>query len=200
MVRHGLEQATLTAAIAGAYLVSFIFVDVVLTPIQSYLMPTTLYGSIAFLPHGVRVLAVALYRWSAAPGILIGSLLVSAYYATETNGEYFNILASTLLALGNIAGPLLAIVLLELGGIDTKEPIREVRAWRFIIVIGAISSVITSAWTVTILAATHGTAQIGTSLSQVILIAGGDTLGVVLLLVVILLARRIWRSSRDMNL
>ena len=200
MVRHGLEQATLTAVIAGAYLVSFIFVDSVLTPIQSYLMPTTLYGSIAFLPHGVRVLAVALYRWSAAPGILIGSLLTAAYYSGGIDPLDFTFAQAMLLGIGYFLGPMAALLLLQLGGIDTRLPIREPHAWRFVIVIAAISSVFTSCWTVLTLATTTTRVGLSTEVNQVIAFALGDTIGMVLLFALLLLGRRIWHASRDMNL
>lgn len=73
--RHFLEAVGVALSISGLYLLSYLVVWAVFTPVQQSILPgLTPLVSLLFLPHGVRVLATSLLGRHAIPGLVAAEL------------------------------------------------------------------------------------------------------------------------------
>ncbi len=62
------------------YVAAAIVVFAVLTPVQALLLPeVTPQGSLCYLPHGVRVIAIWFYREKAVPAVFLAQLLTTQF-------------------------------------------------------------------------------------------------------------------------
>lgn len=69
------NQLLVTAVTFALYLFSYFLVWAVITPVQRFLLPEiTLFASLLFLPHGVRVFATSLLGGKSVPGLILGEL------------------------------------------------------------------------------------------------------------------------------
>lgn len=65
----------MTGVTFALYLTSYFLVWAVITPLQQAVLPeVTLFASLLFLPHGVRVFATALVGLRSVPGLILGEL------------------------------------------------------------------------------------------------------------------------------
>lgn len=69
------DLVAVTAITFVVYFVSYFLVWALITPLQQALLPQiTLYASLLFLPHGIRVFATSLAGLKAVPGLILGEL------------------------------------------------------------------------------------------------------------------------------
>jgi len=81
--------------VAVAYLATYIFTDAVVMPVQELYGPSLAPGiSILFLPHGVHVIATWLLRWQSVVAILPGNVIIFyVLYADHPDLSLLEILA-----------------------------------------------------------------------------------------------------------
>lgn len=103
----------------------------------------TVFASLVYLPHGVRVLATWAYGWKAIPALFVG-LSISAWLFRPA--EELDFLETALLEgilVGSVAA-FLAFELVRLLGFNFYLGSLRKLNWKGMIIIGAISSIINS--------------------------------------------------------
>lgn len=114
------------------------------TPLQSLVLPEiTVFASLIYLPHGVRVLATWAYGWKAVPALLVG-VSISAWLFSPS--EDLNFLEPALIG-GILVGATSAFIAFEvarLAGSNFYFGGSRKLHWKGMIAVGALSSVTNS--------------------------------------------------------
>lgn len=159
----------------------------VVTPVQSSVFPEyTVFASLVYLPHGVRVLAIWAFGWRAIPALVVG-LSVSAWLFTPSNE--LDILEPALLE-GILVGALCAFLAFELVrrfGYDYYFGSSRNLSWRGMILIGAISSIINSVGQTLVFSGVVGLNELP---ALMIFYAVGDLVGLIICMVVLMFCFR----------
>ena len=172
-----------------AYCAGYFFVEFLVFPVQAaFGLPQTNYASLLFLPHGIRVLSIWLYKERAVIPLFCGHLFV---YTLFWLGE-FSLTALALVLVGTFCVPM-AFVLVGWIGFDVSVRNTKIKHWRSILMVGFIASIINSLGNSLILSP-----YIDPSLHLSILATYlvGDTLGVFSLLLILLFSFRLARKYR----
>lgn len=116
----------------------------VITPVQSVVLPEiTVFASLVYLPHGVRVLATWAYGWKAVPALIAGVSLSAWLFSPS---EDLNFLEPALIQ-GILIGATSAFIAFEitrLFGLNFYFGGARSLHWRGMIAVGALSSLINS--------------------------------------------------------
>ncbi len=116
----------------------------VVTPIQSLFLPEiTVFASLVYLPHGVRVLATWAYGWKAVPALIVGTSLSVWLFSSP---EEVNFLEPALLE-GILVGSASAFIAFEIArfaGFNFYFGGSRRLHWKGLLAVGALSSVINS--------------------------------------------------------
>ena len=177
------------AVVFIAYCACYFFVSFVVTPIQLAVgLPQTSYASLLFLPHGVRVLSIWLYQGRALIPLFCAHLLV---YTIFWLGEITPANLSLILV-GTFCAPL-AFVLVGWIGIDLSVRNTNIMHWRSILLIGFIASIINSLGNSFILSP-HIDPSLHLLTASTYIV--GDTMGVLVLLLILLFGFRLARKNR----
>ena len=92
-----------------SYVVLFIFQQHLIFPLQSnFLNLGVLTGTLIFLPHGIRVLAVMIGGWHIFPGLFVAHLITAVYHLESVN-EWREILIRVSLTMIAIYTPLIIL-------------------------------------------------------------------------------------------
>ena len=172
-----------------AYCAGYFFVEFLVIPVEmAFGLSQTNYASILFLPHGIRVLSIWLYKERAVIPLFCGHLFV---YTLFWLGE-FSLTALALVLVGTFCVPM-AFVLVGWIGFDVSVRNTKIKHWRSILMVGFIASIINSLGNSLILSP-----YIDPSLHLSILATYlvGDTLGVFSLLLILLFSFRLARKYR----
>ncbi|MDU8913755.1 hypothetical protein [Aestuariicoccus sp. MJ-SS9] len=180
--------------VALVYVLCHGLTALVVTPVQSMVLPEeTVFASLIYLPHGVRVLATWAFGWRAIPSLVVGSS-IAAWLFTPT--DELNLLEPALLEsiLVGAFSAFAAFELARLAGFDFYFGRARRLNWKGMIAIGAISSIINSVGQTFIYAGLIGLDQ----LVEVLLIyAVGDLVGLIVCMVALMF---VFRWSRLYNL
>lgn len=122
---------------AALYMLSFTFVVHIAHPIQQLMEHTgLLYGSLIFLPHGVRILIVWLYGWWGALYLLPIALLT---YGPSDRGVTLTF-DSVALAIAGVGATVLGfLVAKQLGVLSFSRSSNSV-SWKGLFFVGAIAA------------------------------------------------------------
>ncbi|MEO9573336.1 MAG: hypothetical protein ABJ360_16755 [Roseobacter sp.] len=116
----------------------------VVTPVQSHFLPQiTVFASLVYLPHGVRVLATWAFGWKAIPALLVGESL-SAWMFTPTKDLDFlgpGLIGSLVVG---AASAFIAFEIARLVGINVYLGGLRRLKWKGLIAVGALSSIVNS--------------------------------------------------------
>jgi len=127
-----------------AYVLCHGLTAMVVTPIQSVFLPEmTVFASLIYLPHGVRVLATWAYGWKAIPGLIAGVSLSAWLFSPS---EDLNFLEPALIE-GILVGAASAFIAFELArfaGYNFYFGGSKKLRWKGMIAVGALASVINS--------------------------------------------------------
>ena len=130
--------------IIAAYVLCHGLTALVVTPVQSIVLPEiTVFASLVYLPHGVRVLATWILGWKAVPALVAG-VSISAWIWSPS--EDLNFLEPAL-AGGILVGSASAFVAFEIArlvGINVYLGGSRKLKWKGLIAVGALSSVVNS--------------------------------------------------------
>lgn len=165
----------------------------VVAPIQSVLFPDmTVFASLLFLPHGVRVLATWAYGWTAVPALTAAGGLSAWLFRSQAE---LNILQPALLS-GIVMGAvsaLLAFELLRLLGNNVYAGRSHRLNWVGLLSIGGLSSLINSIGQTFIHA---GLAGFENAATLFVVFAIGDLAGLIICMIALMLIFRWVRLSR----
>jgi len=175
------------AVVFIAYCASYFFVEFLVFPVQMAVgLPQATYASLLFLPHGIRVLSIWLYKERAVIPLFCGHLFV---YPLFWLGE-FSLTALALVLVGTFCVPM-AFVLVDWIGFDVSVRNTKIKHWRSILMVGFIASIINSLGNSLILSP-YIEPSLHLSILATYLV--GDTLGVFSLLLILLLSFRLARK------
>ena len=170
-----------------AYILCHGLVALLITPLQSIFFPElTVFASLVYLPHGVRVLATWAYGWRAIPALVVGVSL-SAYIFTPS--EDLNILEPALLE-GIVVGAVSAFAafeLMRLFGYDCYFGRLRALNWKGLIAVGALASLVNSIGQTLVYSGLIGLRQVPGAL---FVYAAGDLVGLILCMVALMFVFR----------
>ncbi len=139
-----LRFAIVTVLLAAVYIVAHGATAFVVEPIQSRLFEdVTVFASLLYLPHGVRVISTWIWRWQAIPGLILGALIAELLF---TDASIVAMLEPVLLE-SILVGALSAYIAFEalrLAGEDIYAGRNLRLQWTHLLVIGIVSSLVNS--------------------------------------------------------
>jgi len=81
-----MKKLDLNVIIFFSYILLFIFQQHLIYPLQSHFINLgVLTGTLIFLPHGIRVLAVMIGGWHIFPGLFVAHLITAVYHLESVN-------------------------------------------------------------------------------------------------------------------
>ena len=81
-----MKKFDLNVVIFFSYILLFIFQQHLIYPLQSqFINLGVLTGTLIFLPHGIRVLAVMIGGWHIFPGLFVAHLITAVYHLESVN-------------------------------------------------------------------------------------------------------------------
>ena len=81
-----MKKLDLNVLIFISYILLFIFQQHLIYPLQNHFINLgILTGTIIFLPHGIRVLAVMIGGWHIFPGLFVAHLITAVYHLESVN-------------------------------------------------------------------------------------------------------------------
>jgi hypothetical protein len=175
--------------IALLYVLAHGFTALAVTPVQNVIFPEfTVFASLLYLPHGVRVLTTWAYGWKAVPALIVGTSL-SVWLFTPSEDLNFLLPGLIVSILVGSASAFIAFELARFAGHNLYYWGPKKLRWKGMIAMGALSSVINS------LGQTLGYSAL-INLEVIIgvwaVYAVGDVIGLIVCMVVLMLVFR-WR-------
>jgi hypothetical protein len=126
--------------VSAAYLFAFGITTKMVAPLQRMLLPEiTVFASIAYLPHGVRVLSTWVWRWQAILPLVAASLLATLLFRSNSDIEFL----SSGLVKSQLIGAtcaLLSFELFRLFGFSFYAGEKKALSWRNLLMVGALAS------------------------------------------------------------
>ena len=81
-----MKKLDLNVVIFFSYILLFIFQQHLIYPLQSHFINLgVLTGTLIFLPHGIRVLAIMIGGWHIFPGLFVAHLITAVYHLESVN-------------------------------------------------------------------------------------------------------------------
>jgi len=115
-----------------------------ITPIQqAFFKDITIFASLVYLPHGVRVLATWLWGWKAFFALYAGSFLSDLIFTPEHVQTLLQDALLISIAVGSVSA-LLAFEVLRLLGRNLYANGTRIMNWKWLLAVGAMASVINS--------------------------------------------------------
>jgi hypothetical protein len=169
----------------------FLLVEFIVTPVQRALnLPQTVHASLVFLPHGIRVLSIWLFQERAVIPLFLVHLVTYTFFSPHGGSALTYI---GLVFVGTLCAPC-AFVLVRATGIDISPKNVRVVHWRVILLVGFFASIINSIGNSFLLSPTiHPSMHLTTAATYMI----GDTMGVLVVLVILLFLFRFKRLAKN---
>ena len=169
----------------------------VVSPVQSLVFPEiTVFASLVYLPHGVRVLATWAHGWKAIPALIVGVSLSAWIFSPSAD---LNFLEPALLG-GIFVGAVSAFIAFELvrfAGFNFYFGRSKKLQWKGMIAVGALSSVINSFGQTLVYAELIDLEKI---VGVWVIYAIGDLIGLIVCMLVLMFVfrwSRIWGVQKD---
>lgn len=132
------------AVITAVYVICHGLTAWVVTPVQNLFLPDiTVFASLAYLPHGVRVLAVWLFGWKAVLPLAAGALLSEILFTEAGVRQLMEPVLLESIAVGAVSA-FAAFEIAWLFGWNLYAGQSRRIAWTGLLAIGALASVINS--------------------------------------------------------
>ncbi|PRY71834.1 MASE1 protein [Marivita geojedonensis] len=181
--------------VALAYVLCHGMTDLLIAPFQRRFLPeTTVFASLIYLPHGVRVLATWAFGWKAVPGLLAGTVCSISLFSSDHEVAYLSPQIIEGVVLGSVSA-LLAFEFARLSGHNLYAGQERRLSWQGMIIIGALSSVINAIGQTVIYSGLIGFEDLGEVL---VMYAIGDLAGVVLCMIALMFVFR-WLRLRSLS-
>lgn len=142
---HHMSNLLQTALIVAAvYVLCHGITAWVVTPFQAATLgEVTAFASLLYLPHGVRVLATWMYGWKAVPILALAAGLCEFLFTPMATSEILTPIMLCSFAVGATSA-YLAFEAFRLLGIDLYAGRQQTMAWKWLLLIGAVASVLNS--------------------------------------------------------
>ncbi len=164
------------AYIVAAYVLSHGLTAWLVTPLQERLLPElTVFASLIYLPHGVRVLTAWLCGWRAALPLFMGAVAAELLFTPLETRELLRPVIVQSLLVGAFCAPVALAVLrgLSAGGRATPS---LTASWRWLLGAGVLASVLNSVGQTFVFSGYMTSAELS---EVVVLYALGDVIGLV---------------------
>lgn len=143
-VLQAVSQSQSFAVITAAYIICHGLTAWVVTPVQNLFLPEiTVFASLIYLPHGVRVLCVWLFGWRACLPLAVGAFLSELMFTDAGVRQLMQPVLMQSIAVGAVSA-LVAFELVRLAGRDLYAGQARQIAWTGLLAIGALASVLNS--------------------------------------------------------
>lgn len=179
----------ISAIVAVVYVLCHGITALVLTPIQARLFPeVTVFASLAYLPHGIRVIAVWIWSWRAVPGLMLGAYASELIFTPEAAATitepvlFFSILAGALTAVLGFEALRIA------GAVDYAGSATRPRVHQ-LFTVGLVTSVLNSLCQSVVFSGMMAPVNLGTVM---LVYALGDIVGLCLVAMALVLIRRMF--------
>lgn len=127
-----------------AYVLCHGLTALVITPVQQeFLSDITIFASLVYLPHGVRVLATWLWGWKAFFPLYAGACLAELFFTPEHIHSLTQEALHLSVAVGAVSA-LAAFEILRLLGQNLYAGQSQRMSWKAVLSVGALASVINS--------------------------------------------------------
>jgi hypothetical protein len=131
--------------ITAAYILCHGLTALVVTPIQElFLTDVTVFASLVYLPHGVRVLATWLWGWRAFFPLSLGACLAQVIFTPVDTQDVIRESVLSSVTVGALSA-LLAFEIMRLLGRNLYADENREMNWKHLVFVGAVASVINSA-------------------------------------------------------
>lgn len=182
------------AVVTLAHVLAHGLTALLVTPLQSRLLPDiTVFASLVYLPHGVRVLATWLFRKTAFFPLFLGGFLSELVFTPTDTGRATDAVTLASIAVGAASAPL-AFELIRAFGRDLyARPTFRVR-WQWLLLAGGIASVLNSIGQTIVFS---GAILPGRATAVVTTYAFGDLVGLIVSTLVLMLVFRWMRISAN---
>lgn len=181
---------TIAAYVAGFALTSF-----VIAPVQGLFFPEiTVFASLMYLPHGIRVLATWALGWRAIPVLAIANYLAASLFMPDSTLTFLE----PAHAMGVLVGAVSAYAAFEISraiGVNLYFGKGQRLSWKGILVVGVLASVINA------IAQSYvygGLIDIGDRLPVLMVYLLGDVIGLIVCLVALMFVfrwQRLWSGT-----
>lgn len=180
------------AVITAAYVICHGLTAWVVTPVQNLFLPDiTVFASLVYLPHGVRVLSVWLLGWKAVLPLAAGALLAELLFTSANVRQLMEPVLLESIAVGAVSA-LAAFELARLLGRNLYAGQSRRMAWSGLLAIGAVASVLNSLGQSLVFS---GLIFPGDQLPVMAVYAAGDLIGLAVCMVVLMLIFRWFRLA-----
>ncbi len=141
---HQVSLAKSFLIVIAVYVLCHGVTALLVTPIQNMIASDiTVFASLVYLPHGVRVLATWLLGWKAFFPLCVGAFLSELLFTPD---QFFSLTEPVLfssIAVGAISA-YVGFVIVKLIGRDQYAGPDRIMDWKWLLVVGAIASVFNS--------------------------------------------------------
>lgn len=173
--------------VALAYILCHGMTAFAVTPVQAQILPeTTVFASLVYLPHGVRVLATWVYGWKAIPALIAGAIVSDLIFTPTEIRDYLQPALVESILIGALSA-WAAFELLRLAGRDLYAGGRSRLNWTALVLVGAIASVLNSIGQTIVYSGLIGLEEM---LGVLLTYAVGDLMGLVVCMVVLMFVFR----------
>lgn len=143
-VLQAVSRSQSFVVITAAYIICHGLTAWVVTPVQNLFLPEiTVFASLIYLPHGVRVLSVWLFGWRACLPLAVGAFLSELMFTDAGVRQLMQPVLMQSIAVGAVS-TLVAFELIRLAGRDLYAGQARQIAWTGLLAIGALASVLNS--------------------------------------------------------
>jgi hypothetical protein len=127
-----------------AYVVAFGLTTFVIAPVQGLFLPEiTVFASLMYLPHGIRILATWALGWRAVPALVLANLAASALFVPDSTLQFLE----SAHAMGVFVGAVSAFAAFEISralGVNLYFGGAQQINWKGILSVGILASIINS--------------------------------------------------------
>lgn len=178
--------------IAAVYVVCHGLTAWVVTPVQQRFLPElTVFASLVYLPHGVRVLSVWLFGWKAVLPLAFGAFLSELIFTETSVRQLMQPVLLESIAVGALSA-LAAFGAFRLLGQRLFAGRARQMAWKWLLAVGAVASVFNSIGQSVVFS---GLIFPGDQLPVMAVYAAGDLIGLAVCMVALMLIFRWMRLA-----
>ena len=179
--------------IVAAYLVCYGLTSFIIFPAQSAVLgDITIFASLCYLPHGIRILATMFVGWQAIPALMLGNYLSKLFF---TDARIWDIpdllLVQSMLVSATCA--LVAFEILKLWGMDLYWKAGSWANWRQVVLVGILASFLNSLGQILVFSQTPDAPGFS---SAPVIFAVGDVIGLLVTLFGLMFVLRWIRLSK----
>ncbi len=187
-----ISELTSMAIVAMVYIICHGLTSWVVAPVQAYFLgDITIFASLLYLPHGVRVLSTWLMGWRAVAPLAVGALLSEIIFTEADVRAMMEHVLLFSIAVGALSA-WVSFEILRLFGASAYVGAGRRMNWRQLLGVGILASVLNSVGQTFVFA---GVISPGDQLTVIVTYAAGDMIGQALSMVALMFLFRALRHT-----